>query len=56
VSKDLLGNGWISFDPLGGLNQEISSSLWRNYVEEEYFKIHFVEKLDSRSKDRYSND
>lgn len=55
VNKDLLGAGWLSFDPLEGLNQEISSSLLRNYVEEEYFKMHFVERLDERTSDRYSN-
>lgn len=48
VSKDYLVNGWLNFDPEGGLLSEINSSLSRNEVESSnftLFKYNLIETL-----------
>ena len=46
VSKDLLGNGWLFFNPVGGLLTEINSCMWRNQIDDQLFQFKFIEKLD----------
>jgi len=46
VAKDLLGQGWLFFNPVGGLLSEINSCMWRNQIEDQLFQFKFIEKLD----------
>jgi hypothetical protein len=46
LGKDLIGVGWLNFDPIKGLFSELNSCLWRNQVEESLFEFQFIEKLD----------
>ncbi|CDW73934.1 UNKNOWN [Stylonychia lemnae] len=44
IAKDLLVVSWIHTHP-AGLDLEIEAVLWRNQIEEEYFKLQFFEEL-----------
>jgi hypothetical protein len=41
-----LAQGWLLFNPIGGLLTEINSCMWRNQIEDQLFQFKFVEKLD----------
>ena len=56
IGKDLLGNGWLFFDPERGLLSEINSSLWRNQVEESVFQFTVFETLDPHLRERLTDD
>ncbi len=43
LRKDLIGVGWLNFDPIRGLLSELNSCLWRNQVEESLFEFQFIE-------------
>lgn len=44
IAKDLLLPTWMNFNPKG-LELEIEAALWRNQIDDEKFKISFIEEL-----------
>ncbi|CDW84101.1 UNKNOWN [Stylonychia lemnae] len=54
IAKDLLVVSWIHTHP-AGLDLEIEAVLWRNQIEEEYFKLQFFEELLPVTYDKFTD-
>jgi hypothetical protein len=51
----LLVNNWVNYTP-NGLDEEIKSVIWRNMVEEKYFKFGIIENLNEDATYRLINE
>jgi tetrahydromethanopterin S-methyltransferase subunit F len=56
INKDLLASGWLRFDPVEGLHNELNSCVYRCQVEESFFSLSFIEKLDPEYRMRLTDE
>lgn len=55
ISSDLMIVVWTTYGNLTTLNSEIKSAMWRNQVEDKFFKFQFFEQIGGEIHDRFTD-